>query len=96
MQRLAAEQRNLEEQQRRQHEAAAAELRRSQNHEVNANASPDVKQTLKVSWNFRSDFNDKGLADEMSVSDLFNSETNRKGAKSKFKLEQKFVSFSLC
>lgn len=52
MQRLAAEQRNLEEQQRRQHEAAAAELRRSQNHEVNANASPDVKQTLKVSWTF--------------------------------------------
>jgi hypothetical protein len=49
MQRIAAEQRNLEEQQRREREAvAAANIRKNQSHEVNANASPDVKQTLKV------------------------------------------------
>lgn len=50
MQRIAAEQRNLEEQQRREREAAAAAALRRNNerHECNANASPDVKQTLKV------------------------------------------------
>jgi hypothetical protein len=60
LQRIAAEQRQnalIEEQQRREREAAAqaaaaAALRRSNEHmkhECNANASPDVKQTLKVS-----------------------------------------------
>lgn len=57
MQRLAAEQRQnalLEEQQRREREvaaqasAAAALRRNNERHECNANASPDVKQTLKV------------------------------------------------
>lgn len=50
MQRIAAEQRNFEEQQRREREIAAAVVQRRNNerHECNANASPDVKQTLKV------------------------------------------------
>lgn len=59
LQRIAAEQRQnalLEEQQRREREAlaaaAAASSRRSNDrHECNANASPDVKQTLKVKAN---------------------------------------------
>jgi hypothetical protein len=40
----------LEEQQRREREAAAAAAlrRNTERHECNANASPDVKQTLKV------------------------------------------------
>lgn len=58
LQRIAAEQRNLEEQQRRDREAqaaaqaaaaaAAAVRRNNERHECNANASQDVKQTLKV------------------------------------------------
>lgn len=55
LQRIAAERQNalmLEEQQRKEREAAqaaAAALRRNnERHECNANASPDVKQTLKV------------------------------------------------
>ncbi|CRK87517.1 CLUMA_CG001318, isoform A [Clunio marinus] len=49
LQRIAAEQKSLEEQQRREREAAAAAALRRNNdrHECNANASPDVKQTLK-------------------------------------------------
>ncbi|KAL7031182.1 hypothetical protein ACKWTF_006926 [Chironomus riparius] len=55
LQRIAAERQNalmLEEQQRKEREAAqaaAAALRRNnERHECNANASPDVKQTLKT------------------------------------------------
>lgn len=53
LQRIAAEQRQnalIEEQQRRDREAAAAAAirRNNERHECNANASPDVKQTLKV------------------------------------------------
>lgn len=62
LQRIAAEQRQnaiLEEQQRREREASAAAAaiasaaaRRNNNerHECNANASPDVKAQLKVSF----------------------------------------------
>lgn len=56
LQRIAAERQNalmLEEQQRKEREAAAqaaavALRRNNERHECNANASPDVKQTLKV------------------------------------------------
>jgi hypothetical protein len=60
LQRIAAEQRQnaaiLEEQQRREREAAAAAAaaaaarRNNERHECNANASPDVKAQLKVSF----------------------------------------------
>lgn len=59
LQRIAAEQRQtaiLEEQQRRDRElqaqaaAAAAARRNNERHECNANASPDVKAQLKVSF----------------------------------------------
>lgn len=63
LQRIAAEQRQnalLEEQQRREREAvaaaaaaAAAARRNNERHECNANASPDVKQTLKVTKLFQ-------------------------------------------
>jgi hypothetical protein len=54
LQRLAAERQNaLLEEQRRERElaaqaAAAAARRNNERHECNANASADVKQTLKV------------------------------------------------
>ena len=59
---MAAEQRNLEEQQRREREAAAAAALRRNNerHECNANASPDVKQTLKVCF-LTSQYNERNF-----------------------------------
>lgn len=86
MQRIAAEQRNLEEQQRREREAAAAAIRKNQSHEVNANASPDVKQTLKVCHSSLLTFSTIIMTFSHFI-DLSYSETNRERKKSKLKLE---------